>query len=510
MNTICQSRLLIAAVCFTILSPLPSCAQLFVQWQVTLGGADYEECTALQVTDDGGCVVTGGSISNPSGNKTAPNYSLADFWLVKLDADGTPEWDHTYGGSGAEYANGLQITPDGGYLLSGWSRSGANGNKTSDNIGFRDYWLVKTDADGNKQWERGFGGERNDSCWHLASAPDGYLLTGATFSDASGNKTSPLIGGDDGWVVKVDTNGLKQWDMAYGGTNNDYLYWAEPTTDGGFILAGESESVPSGNKTSPNYGLYDGWVIKIDGSGNKMWETALGGTDQDFLTFVYVTTDGGCFVGAGSQSEPSGNKTSPSYGAMDWWLVKLDSDGNMEWDQSYGGAQNDFLKGVLPYDGGYLLYGTSWSDVSGNKTTPKFGESDYWLVKVDSMGNKQWEQVIGGFGEDNAVEAFMATSDGGFLLGGYSELGGNGNKTVTSFGDFDYWIVKLVPPPTLTIAPAGPAQATISWSPDAPGFLLQETSIVNPPNWLNSASSTNNPVTVPVPGISRFYRLHKP
>jgi hypothetical protein len=504
------TKKLIATAIAVCLLPAFSSAQFLIDWQVTLGGTNYEECTVLRITDDGGCVVGGGSDSDPSGNKTAASHALADYWLVKLDADGNKEWDRTYGGSGVEYPNGLQIAPDGGFVLGGHTRSDADGNKTSSNFGGRDFWLVKTDASGNKQWDVEFGGSANDSAWCLTSAANGYLLSGATFSDVSGNKTSASIGQDDWWVVKVNTVGVKQWEMAYGGVDNDYLYCAEPAGDGEFFLAGESESGTSGNKTESNIGLYDGWVLKIDSDGNKIWERALGGMGQDFLTFIHPTADGGCFVGGSSQSGADGNKASPNYGNNDWWLIKLNADGTKQWDKSYGGDGDDFLKGMLPYRDGFLLFGTSWSDVSGNKTAPKYGESDFWLVMVDASGNVQWEQVLGGFDTDYAVEAFQATPDGGFLLGGYSASAASGNKTVASNGDFDYWVVKLVTAPTLAIDPAGAGQVMISWSPDAPGFLLQETEDFNPTDWKTSASGAANPTTVPSSGPNKFYRLISP
>ena len=512
MKTLLASTAFIALVLSIIALPGTTNAQLFVQWQAALGGGAYDECANLQVTEDGGCVVVGGSTSAAAtGNKTAPSYGIgADFWLVKLAADGTKQWDQSYGGGSADFAFGVKPAPADGFVLAGYSRSAIGGNKTNSPLGGKDYWLVKTDGNGTKQWDVVFGGTDEETAWNLASADDGYLLAGASFSDVSGNKTTAQIGGDDWWVVKVSTNGVKQWEMTYGGTDNDYLYWAEPTADGGFILAGESESAPSGNKSGTNYGSYDGWVMKIDGRGNKVWEQVLGGTDYDYLSSVQVTGDGGCLVGGTSWSAADGNKSSPNYNAADWWLIKLDSEGNKEWDRSYGGSNDDFFKAVLPYQGGYLLFGTSWSGADGNKTVANIGASDYWLVKVDAAGAIEWQQAFGGTNNDYAVEAFAPTPDGGFLLGGYSNSGISGNKTQASFGNFDYWLLKLVAAPTLAIQPAGAGQVNVSWQPDIPGFMLQQTPTLSPATWANSPSGATNPVIVPTTVPTKFYRLFKP
>jgi hypothetical protein len=485
-------------------------AQFFVQWQAGLGGTNYDECTSLHVTDDGGCVVAGGSESGATGNKTSPNYGDADYWLVKLDAEGNWQWDKSYGGSGLEYANGVEPTADGGWLLGGQSGSGISGNKVSTNFGIRDYWLVKTDANGNKEWEMSHGGTNTDVAWCLKSVRNSYLLAGNSLSGISGNKTNSNYGGMDWWLVSVDANGNKQWEAEFGGSSWDYLYDVEPASDSGFLMAGETYSGISGNKNTPNYGFYDAWVVKCDSNGHKLWDKTFGGDSDDYFEFVLPVAGGGCLVGGHSWSGASGNKASPSLGEADWWLLLLDENGNKQWEKVYGGDDADFLKAALPYQDGYLLFGTSWSGATGNKTTANFGDSDYWLVMVDSSGNKQWGQSFGGVGEEYAVNALKPTPDGGWLLGGYSLSGATGNKTVGGFGDFDFWVIKLVSAPTLSIAPIGLGQAEISWTPDIAEFGLQEATSLTSGAWTNSPSGSTNPIVVPVTGNSKFYRLTPP
>lgn len=490
--------------------------ELFEGWEISLGGTNYEECTTLYPTADGGCVVAGGSWSLPLGTKTSPNYGNADYWFLKVDGDGNKEWEQVYGGSGDEYPNGVQPTPDGGYLLAGWSWSVPSGNKTTANAGAEDFWLVKTDDSGNKLWERVFGGGSTDTCWCLGMAPNSYVLGGWSDSGATGNKTSENFGFDDGWIVNVDTNGNKQWEAAFGGNWYDYIYDVQPTADGGYILVGESDSDPAdesdpstGNKTSPWYGYSDGWVIKIDANGSMQWDQSYGGTNDDWFDIGMEVSDG-YLIGGSSYSDPSGNKTTGNYGFADWWILKLDSNGNKLWERAYGGDQSDYLKSIQPTaDGGYLLYGTSWSGATGNKTVETLGDADYWLVKIDGDGNVLWEQVFGGSDRDYAVNSMMKAPGGGYFLGGYSESGATGNKDTASSGDFDYWIIKIMSP-VLSINPTGAGQVNVSWLPETTELVLQETSDLTVSNWVNSATGADNPAILPATSDVMHYRLFTP
>lgn len=492
-------------------------AELFKQWDVSYGGLDYEECTTIYPTSDGGCVVAGGSFSSPSGNKTSTNYGEADYWFLKLDENGNKDWEHVYGGETNEYPNRIQPTSDGGYLLAGWSESPISGNKTISNFNsgdfWQDYWLVKTDGSGNKLWERVFGGNDEDTCWCLGMATNRYLLGGWSYSGTSGNKSSGNFSGADGWVVNVDTNGNKQWEAVFGGNYGDFIYDAQPTSDGGFILVGESDSDQNtGNKVSPWYGGTDGWIIKIDANGNKVWEMTYGGEDDEWFDVGLQVADG-YIIGGTSYSDNTGifgNKTSPNMGFADWWVLKLDTNGNKVWEMAYGGDDYDFQKSIVPTeDGGYLVYGTSWSGANGNKTIESLGDSDYWLIKIDANGNKIWEQAFGGIGRDFAVNSLVQASDIGYIMGGYSETNASGNKTSSSHGDFDYWVVK-VSPPVLSIDPVGSEQVNVSWTPATEGLVLQENSDLTSPNWTNSTSGSNNPAMLPTTMPSTIYRISSP
>ena len=195
-----------------------------------------------------------------------------------------------------------------------------------------------------KQWEADFGGTGNDNLASIQPTPDGgYILGGASSSPPSGNKYATNYGGFNFWVVKIDAFGNKQWERTFGGVVYDQITSLQQTTDGGFILGGISSSPPSGNKTSPNYGGNDFWVVRLDSNGNKLWENEFGGPGDDELTCLQQTADGGFILGGYSDSPPGGTKTSPNYGGYDMWVVRIDANGNKLWDQSYGGVDADEL-----------------------------------------------------------------------------------------------------------------------------------------------------------------------
>ncbi len=347
-------------------------------------------------------------------------------------------------------------TSDGGVLLGGYSRSGQNGNKSAPNTGI-DYWVVKIDGNGSLVWDKTFGGTGGNFLSSMVSTSDGgVLLGGYSNSDQSGNKSAPNqvksgsgTEGEDYWVVKIDGNGNKVWDKTFGGSDSDNLSSMIATSDGGFLLGGSSTSGQNGNKSAPklsNGRNTDYWVVKIDGSGNKVWDKTFGGTDINELSSMITTSDGGFLLGGSSSSGNDGNKSAPNRGTVindDYWVVKIDGNGNKVWDQTFGGTGFDALSSMTATsDGGFLLGGYSRSSQNGNKSTPNKGSADYWIVKVDRSGNIVWDQTFGGTGFDG-LHSMIAISDGGFLLGGYSDSGQGDDKSDTKRGEDDYWVVKI-------------------------------------------------------------------
>ncbi|MBK9046194.1 MAG: hypothetical protein IPL74_05670 [Bacteroidetes bacterium] len=192
-----------------------------------------------------------------------------------------------------------------------------------------------------------------------------------------------------------------EWQNTIGGSSTDYLNSIQQTTDGGYILGGRSNSDISGDKSENNIGSFAHWIVKTDAYGNIQWQNTIGGTDQDYITSILQTFDGGYLLGGYSNSGISGDKTEINYGNWDYWIIKTDSLGNIQWQNTIGGNGDDELYSMdITSDGGYILGGRSKSGISGDKIENSNGDYDYWIVKTDSLGNIQWQNGIGGSGID--------------------------------------------------------------------------------------------------------------
>ena len=285
----------------------------------------------------------------------------------------TKQWDRSYGGSSGDYLTSVQPTADGGYILGGHSESGISSGKSQPCRGEADYWIIKVDSSGQKQWDRTFGGNKWDLLQVVYQTADGgYILGGYSDSGISGDKTVPSQPSErdlfptDYWIIKLDAAGTKEWDQAVGGSNTDLLQCLQQTTDGGYLLGGYSYSEASGDKAEPSRGSSDWWVVKLDKQGRKQWDRTLGGELQDGLSCLYQTPEGGYLLGGTSRSTLAGDRTQPSRGSNDFWVVKLDAQGRTQWDRAYGGAMSDALTSLQPtLDGGFILGGWSESAASG-------------------------------------------------------------------------------------------------------------------------------------------------
>lgn len=448
-----------------------------VQWQKTIGGSGSEYLYSLHQTADGGYILGGYSTSDTSGNKTENSRGGRDYWVVKLDVTGTIQWQKTIGGSSVDVLNSLQQTTDGGYILGGTSRSNISGDKFENTRGGDDYWVVKLDGAGTIQWQKTIGGNLTDDLRSIQQTSDGgYILGGSSFSAISGEKTESSLGGRDYWVVKLNTSGTILWQKTIGGNGSDALNSLQQTADGDYILGGSSSSDISGDKTENSWGGSDYWAVKLDALGTIQWQKTIGGNSIDNLRTIKQTADGGYILGGESTSNISGNKTENSWGVEDYWVVKLDATGAIQWQKNIGGAGGDFLHSLQQTtDGGYILGGSSWSDMSGDKTENTIGGWDYWLVKLDATGVIQWQNTIGG-NDDDELYSLQQTTDGSFILGGTSASNISGDKTEDCWGGllYDYWVVKLAAETVPTKeAPTALANIKIFPNPTADAVFVQ-------------------------------------
>ncbi len=383
--------------CSLIVNPLLAQVPPELEWDKTFGGSGEDKAQSLVQTADGGYALGGYTES-----KGAGGY---DFWLVKTDANGNKQWDKTFGRSDWDKAYSLVQTSDGGYALGGYTESKGAGDY--------DFWLVKTDANGNKQWDKTFGGSDWDKAYSLVQTSDGgYALGGYTESKGAGDY--------DFWLVKTDARGNKQWDKTFGGSLYDEAYSLVQTADGGYALGGYTLSKGAGS-----YGF---WLVKTDANGNKIWDKTFGGSSEDLAWSLVQTADGGYAL--------EGYTWSKGAGYYDFWLVKTDARGNKIWDKTFGGSNYDVANSLVQTaDGGYALGGYTLSKGAGGR--------DFWLVKTDANGNKIWDKTFGGSSGDYAL-SLVQTADGGYALGGYTSSKGAGGE--------DFWLVKLEVDPKKDVA----------------------------------------------------------
>lgn len=272
-------------------------------------------------------------------------------------------------------------------------------------------------------------------------------IKGESRSNISFEKTENSRGQSDFWLVKLDGMGNIQWDKTIGGSGTEYIDHIEQTSDGAYILAGSTDSYMSGEKSEDSRGAIDYWVVKLDAYGKKVWDKTLGGNSYDWCSPFALTNDGGVIVGGFSLSNISGEKTENSRGGSDYWLVKLDGVGNIQWDKTIGGSADEWCHGLYQSAGGdYVIGGSSISGISGEKTAYNRGGADYWVVKIDKKRNVQWDKTIGGNGDD-WCNAMIQTRSGGYMFVGgslsYPDSTGGGDKSEYSRGGADYWVVNL-------------------------------------------------------------------
>lgn len=413
-------------------------AQPSIQWQKFLGGTGQDEATSIQQTIDGGYIVAG--FSDSKNGDVTDNHGGYDYWIVKLDRNGKLLWQKSVGGTGRDEAAFIQQTLDEGFIVGGYSNS--NDGDVTGNHGFDDYLIVKLDSSGNLQWQKSFGGSGVDRATSIQQTIDeGYIVGG--YSNSNDGDVTGYHGysGSDYWVVKLDKNGDLQWQKALGGTDNDRAYSIQQTLDKGYIVAGYSSS--NDGDVTGNHNSSDCWIVKLDDEGNLQWQKSLGGTSVERALFIRQTIDRG-YIMAGFSRSIDGD-VMDNRGENNYWIVKLDDSGSLIWQKSYGGTGTDWAFSVQQTtDGGYIVVGDSESndeDVTGNH-----GGFDYWIIKLDINGDMQWQKSLGGTGSEYANSLWLNT-DGSFIIAGSSSSTDGdvtGNHSIPDHGGTpDYWIAML-------------------------------------------------------------------
>lgn len=354
----------------------------YEQWNRTFGGTGYDYIYSGDITSDRGFIL--GGLTDSFGNGA---------WLIKTDSRGNEEWNKTLDSDATIHS--VRQTKDKGYIAAGSTTS----------AGRPDYWLAKTDSEGNEEWSNSYGGEYvTDVANSVVQTRDrGYLLVG----EAGGS----LAGIYGAWIVKTDPNGNEEWNKTLGGRPGE-LNSIQDIKHGDYIIAGHTIS---NNPTSP---VSYAWLIKIDESGNELWNKIFGKGDvgsRDSINAVIQTKDNGYMLAG----------TTSSYGSIgnSIWMIKTDSDGNEEWNKTFSG--NSAYSIQQTHDRGYVLAGDIYSISNRN---------DAIVIKTDSDGNEEWNMIIGGENNDGANSIFQ-TSENKYVISGITESYGS--------GDTDAWLIKI-------------------------------------------------------------------
>lgn len=422
-----------------------------IEWKKCYGGTKSDALQSIKATPDGGYIMAGTTYSS-DGDVTSIHggNNDTDIWVVKTDNAGTIQWQKSFGGTQMDFGSAIEPTSDGGYIIAGRTYSN-NGDSTS-NHGAIDAWIIKITADGTIQWQKTYGSSGADNATHIQQTADGgYIFCG--FAGANGGDVTNFHGSRDAWVVKTDANGSLEWQKTLGGTNEDYAYKVIPVSDG-YVIGCDTYSY-DGDVTA-NHGFTDLWVVKLNMAGAIVWNKCYGSTERNELNDIVATPDGGFIIAgntAGNGGDVTGfhNPGTGNFGIKDdYWIVKTNTVGTIEWQKCYGGSDNDVATKIANTpDSGYIITGYSDSNNGDNDSFFTFNHWDYWAIKINNAGTIQWQETYGGSLDDSATD-LLTTSDGGYLLAGF--VSSTDQQVVGNHGNNDFFVVKLMPDALANVA----------------------------------------------------------
>ena len=411
-----------------------------VQKVVTLGGSKNESAQSIVATPDGGYAVLGftQSMDGDVLSKTDNSY---DFWLLKFDVNGEQEWQKVYGGIDDDRGQDVITTTDGGYAITGSSKS--SDGDVSENAGLNDFWVVKINDLGIIEWETSLGHSGTDKCFSILQTQDnGFLVSGvidisSLELDGCGSSSANRHAGGDYWIIKLDAFGTLLWSKSYGGSFSDTAYSAVETQTGDFIIVGSSDSDDADINT--NIGSYDFWVLKLSSSGNMLWEKSFGGSEIDRARDVALTSDGNFLITGDSRS--SNNDLTNNYGVSDIWIIKIDPNGELIWEKSFGGSNFDGVQAIsIAENDSFLISGNSRSsdiDLVQNK-----GNNDAWIFSINSHGIIQWQTNLGGSNIDLFMDV-VELENGSFVAVGNTNS--NDYDILENKGFSDILLIQIKP-----------------------------------------------------------------
>jgi hypothetical protein len=375
--------LLLRKILLLLVFAIPNFIKAQITFYKNYGGSNTETAYRVEICEDKGYIAAGYTRSMGSGS--------ASMYLFRTNKYGELIWEKAYGGHGVDRAYAVAVTPGGSFV--------AVGTTTSSGQGQEDIYVVKVDKDGNKVWEKTFGGSGSEEGWDIRYTNDGgFIITGSTNSWGAGFF--------DAFLLKIDADGNEQWRKLYGGGSFDAGFCVRQTSDGGYAVLGQTHS----------YGPGDGsfYFFKTDSEGNLLWEQTYGGAATDEGRYFQLTNDGGYILVGKTESKGAGDE--------DVYAIKVDAEGNLQWEKTYGGDKKDTGKSIEPtHDGGYIITSSSRSF---NWQVPWI-----WIIKTDANGETQWTQRYGDWNHDHGHH-ILPTDDGGYIATGHNFLNDNRREDV--------------------------------------------------------------------------------
>jgi uncharacterized repeat protein (TIGR01451 family) len=441
-----RKHLLILYVLFSTISPfLAQNTPPAIEWQKCFGGTSEDFFSSAVETTDGGFISVGAAYSNDGDLTGISQYNFLDIWVVKTSKSKNIEWQKKLGGTSSERPNSVIQTADGGFLILGQTQS-TDGDVVGLHGYLPDIWLVKLSPSGAIQWQKCLGGSGSEQPGAIKKTRDGgYIVVGTTSSSNDGDVTGSHLY-DDGWLVKLSALGAIQWEKSFGGTSIDQLQDVHQTADDGYIVAGYATSfngIFSTNHSIRNSS--DAWVIKLSSTGVQEWQKLLGGYDNDKATTIIQSIDGG-YLMAGIAHSLEGD-VSGNHGNGDMWVVKMASNGTIQWQKAMGGGSRESATKVIEAaDGGFLVVGDA---ESSDGDVQSVRGSEIWLIKFSAQGFVLWKKLLGGSSSETAP-SIAPTSDGGYVISGKTNSNNgdvSGNHTLNGFPSDEGWLVKLAPQP---------------------------------------------------------------
>lgn len=420
-------------------APSPS----ILQWQKTYGSASNEMGYAITNAFDGnGFIFTASALAN-GGDITGHHGGIgADVWVVKANSDRSFAWKKCIGGTNSDYADDIIATTDGGYVFAGWTKS--NDGDVPGSHGGWDLWVVKLDGLGSIIWKKTFGGSGDENSPTpnsiIQTNDDGFLVASSTTS-SDGDLVGLNHGSNDVWILKLSSNGDLLWQKTFGGSSGEGFSAITNTSDGNFMICGNTSSTDGDLLGQTNRGGTDVWLFKINNTGDLLWQKTIGGSQNEGADAILETPDGG-FVFSGSTTSIDGDVVGNSSGNnayFDTWVVKINNNGTIGWQKFFGGfdADNADIRDI-DSDGNLVLTGYTFSK-NGDIPASKGGE-DLWILRLDGTGAKLYSNVFGGRGGDMSIDA-IRTSDGSYISVGRSNST-NGDVTGNQGGE-DVWLMKF-------------------------------------------------------------------